>query len=494
MKHNTLLKERADTESRDFASSTTSSRQITPVTRFIHSCQRMLLDGRGIIAYLPIVVALLLLLYGASWQMFTLRADTAHYQCYALAFWQGSKGLSFLPANQCTFFATFGVPQNTIEPLHILPLEYPPLTLILFSPILAAPLHYYPIAFALLMAIVALFIYWLLLRYGPRGAALACAAYLVIGAWSTAEARFDLVPAALTLLCLIAAERRRWTLAYVALAFGFLFKIYPLLLLPALFMAEQIARQRFSQPPESLRYQDWPGAIWQTLRGINQWYWKNLLLFCGLSLVIGGGFALINFQGAVVSQLSYFANRPIQVESTGSTILWLASHLGHPAQVVRSFGSTNIVSNLGHRVALIEEMCLFLGYALAILWQWRGRFHLTQTCIAILLGFIVTGKVFSPQYLIWLIPLLAYNGSFKRAWLVLWTSLSIVTTIIFPYMYQIAGGKDSAFVAPGFVTLVALRNLLLILATLAFFFNWWHIHRQKTPTRPEHQTLRPDAR
>jgi len=52
------------------------------------------------------------------------------------------------------------------------------------------------------------------------------------------------VPAGLTLLCVIAAEQRRWKLAYVALALSFLLKIYPLLLLPPLFLAEQLTEGR----------------------------------------------------------------------------------------------------------------------------------------------------------------------------------------------------------------------------------------------------------
>src|SRR5260370_8646975 len=126
----------------------------------------------------------------------------------------------------------------------MLPIEYPPLSLLPFSLGLLVPLAYYQFAFALLMALVAVLIYWLLLRHGPRGAALIFALYLFIGALATAQVRFDLLPAALTLLCLIPAERKRWTWAYVALAFGVLIKLYPLLLLPPLFIAEQHARGR----------------------------------------------------------------------------------------------------------------------------------------------------------------------------------------------------------------------------------------------------------
>lgn len=347
------------------------------------------------------------------------------------------------------------------------------------------PLPYYQIAFAFEMALIAILIYWLLLRYGPRGAGLAGAFYLVLGAWATAEGRFDLVPAGLTLLCVIAAERGRWTLAYVALALGFLLKIYPLLLLPALFMAEQIAYGRFHKPPTSLTFKMLPGEIWRTLRAAGQWRWKNALLFGTLILVISGLFALLNFQGAVVSQLSYFANRPVQVESTGSILLWLATLFGHPASVVYTFGSINIESDLGNVVALAFEVFFVLGYALTILWQWRGKLDLLQAFIALILVFVVTGKVFSPQYLIWLIPLLAYNGAFTRLWLVLWGSLSILTTAIYPYLYMLTNDARKAPYVPGFIECVTLRDILLVLITLAFLFNWWNLNRRKSLEQKE---------
>lgn len=436
-----------------------------------------LCDRQSPLACLPALAMMILLFCGASWQLFRYNTDAARYQCYALAFWQGSQGTQMLPAPQCGFLGTFGVPVSGVPSFHVLPFEYPPLTLSIFSLALAAPLVYYQVAFAIAMALAALGIYWLLLRFAPRGAALACALYLVLGAWGTAEGRFDLVPAGLTLLCLIAAARKRWTLAYLALAGGFLLKIYPLLLLPALFMAEQIAAGRFEQPSTPLTLQRLPGEIWRTLRGCPRWRWRNTLIFAATVLVISGIFALFNFQGAVISQLSYFANRPVQVEASGSTILWLATLLGHPASVVYTFGSVNIASDLGSGVALICEICFVLGYALAILWQWRGKFDLPQAFIALLLIFIVTGKVFSPQYLIWLVPLLAYRGYFNRLWLPLWCAISVLTTAIYPYIYMLTRDARKAPLIPGFIECVTLRNLLLILLTLAFLFNWWQMRR-----------------
>src|SRR5260370_8275416 len=46
-----------------------------------------LLARQGVVAYLPIIVAVILLLLGASWEYFLVHAASAHYACYALTFW-----------------------------------------------------------------------------------------------------------------------------------------------------------------------------------------------------------------------------------------------------------------------------------------------------------------------------------------------------------------------------------------------------------------------
>src|SRR5436305_12926319 len=121
------------------------------------------------------------------------------------------------------------------------------LPMVLCSLTLLSPLPYYQFASALWMALVATLIYWLLLRYGPRNSAPVFALYLFLGAIPTAQQRFDLLPAALTLICIIAAERKHWNIAHIALAFGTLLKLYPALLLPALFIAEQQTKKLTQQ-------------------------------------------------------------------------------------------------------------------------------------------------------------------------------------------------------------------------------------------------------
>ncbi len=458
-----------------------ASRKNTAVMRkpFI-SFWNALLAKNGVMAYLPIIIVVILMFCGASWQIFWPTTDAARYQCYALTFWLGSNGTQLLPASQCTFLQATSIH----APFHMLPLEYPPLTLVIFSLSLLAPIPDYQLLFALWMALTALLIYWSLLRYGPRGAALTFAFYALVGAWATAEGRFDMVPAALTILSLIAAERKHWTLAYVILAFGVLLKLYPLLLLPALFIAEQHDAQRLYIPKQSMPLKMIPIELWHTLRSIGTWRWKNVLIFLAIVIGITAIFAYLDFQGAVVSQLRYFSHRPIQIEATGSTILWVATQFGIPAHTEFTYGSLNVISPLGDNLALLFEGAFVLGYVYTIWQQWRGKLDAVQTCIAFLLVFIAFGKVFSPQYLIWLIPLLAYASALDGFWLLVWGSISLLTTIIYPYLYTRTLNVLLVQYVPGFIQTVAVRDALFVLVTLAYLFNWFQVRRRK-PLPPQ---------
>jgi hypothetical protein len=232
-----------------------------------------------------------------------------------------------------------------------------------------------------------------------------------------------------------------------------------------------------------------PQQLWYTLREFRRWYWKNTLLCLGILVGVTGLFALLNFQGAVVNQLVYFLQRPVQVESTGSTLLWLMQGLGFPLSIDNNFGSLNVVSGLNGVVSLLGTLCLAVG-CLAVLWmQWRGRINFMQAAIGLLLVFITTGKVFSPQYLIWLMPLLAYAGAFDAFWIFCWGAASLLTTYILTYLYTrpVTDIRDVPLL-PGFMETVGIRNALFVLMTLAFLFNWFHARQRRALTpAPEGQ-------
>jgi hypothetical protein len=374
----------------------------------------------------PLLLVLAALLFcEAGWLVSLAPTDVARYECYGLVFWLGSHGttLAGLQPGQCAFLGTFSAP---MPPFHLLPKEYPPLTIALFSLPLLLPLPYYALGFALLMTLVAGGIYALLARSEARVAAPIFLLYLLLGAVAVFQERFDLVPAACTLLCLLAAERGRWRIAYAWLAAGILLKFYPAVMWPALFLAEQ----RFWRATTPAGDQTKPG-LWQQFR---RWRWQNSLLCAGVVLGIMGGFALLNVEQAIINPLAYFIARPPQIEALVGSLIWLGQFFGSPFAITFTFGSLNISSSLGNLLSPLDTLVSIAGLLLVFWLQWRGRLDLAQTLVGLLCVLLATGKVFSPQYLLWLFPLLAYTfarGGCSRFWLYGWAAISLLTTFIY---------------------------------------------------------------
>ncbi|GHO82790.1 hypothetical protein KSZ_07960 [Dictyobacter formicarum] len=446
------------------------------------------LSGRGgLVGAIPILVITLLMFIGAAAQSFWPETDPARYQCYALTFWLGSNATHLLPSIQCSFLNLSG----TQSAFHMLPREYPPLTLLPFSLPLLVPLAYYQVAFAFFMSLIILFVYWLLLRYGPQGGAIAFLIFLVIGACALAPMRYDLLPAVCTLLSLIMAQQKRWRIAYVILAIAVLLKIYPILLFPAFFIAEQQSNERFYVQKNSA-LSSLPSQLYRTLMGCVRWRWLNCLLFFALLVAVTGFFALLDVHNAVISQFSYFLQRPIQVESMGGSFLWLAHLGGLHWRIVYDFGSINMYTSLNGLVSPLLTLVFALSVAYIFWLQWQLRITLPQTVIALTLAFITTGKVFSPQYLIWLIPLLAYAGAFNKPWTILWGSVSLLTTLIYVVFYSQILDSAHIHMPVGFFEVAAIRNVLLTILTLAYLFNWFRT-REEQIIAPVNPTIAPPS-
>jgi hypothetical protein len=416
-----------------------------------------------------------LLYIGASWQIFQVYTDAARYECYIVAFWHGMPALKTFPEQQCDFLVhpdisfisqativkmmhlykfpaqliLFVAHQSPNQPLHALPHEYPLPTVIPFTLGLIAPHYWYQVAFAVWMSLVAAIIYMLLLRFRSRGAAIVCALYLVIGGWATVDGRFDLVPSLLTLAAGICGVQKRWNWAFAFLALATTFKFYPLVLILPFLIAQQMESR-------------------------DRWYaWRRfapLGVFAAVCMLVVALSLFLSVEGTL-GPLSYFKNRPFQIESAAGSVLWLFSRLGYQLHVVYNYGSLNVISPLAPQVSLVDT--LLLGVGLLYTWwlQWRGKTDLITSCLLTLLIVMLTGKVFSPQYLIWIIPLAAYVGEKDLKWVVAWCMLGALTTFIYPYIYTMSTSVMDVPAIPLFYPVVAARNLLFfcIIASLLIY-------------------------
>src|SRR6266700_1900319 len=396
-----------------------------------------LLHKRGWGYLLDVCVVLLMggiLFWGAASQFYNQFNDATRYQCYAVAFWHGTPGLGSLPDKQCAFlsattsstlaqkmqerrFPHFLVDlvaaQSTSQPLHALPPEYPLLSLVPFSLALVVPAAWYQVAFAVWMAVVAGIIYFVLKRYRSTRAAIAFAVYLVIGSWATAEGRFDLVTAALTLGAVILAAKARWKWAFALLALGTLLKFYPVVLIPPLLIAQQMQ--------ESGKWNSWRR-------------WSGVGVFFAVCAGVTAFSLLLNVADTV-SPFRYFFSRPIEVESFPATLVWLGSFVGYPLHYVFTFQSLNVISALSSKISLLSTVLLVAGLLYTFWLQWQRKIDIFMSSLLTILVLITVGKVFSPQYLIWVAPFVAYVGRCHWKWLLSWGIVATFTTIIFPFIF-----------------------------------------------------------
>ena len=258
--------------------------------------------------------------------------------------------------------------------------------------------------------------------------------------------RFDLWPAALTVTALAALVFGRTRLSFALLGVAFAAKVYPLVLLPL--MLTYVWRR------EGRRGSLVSGAIWLST-----------------ALVTFLPFLVLSAHG-VWASISEQASRPLQIESVGASFLLAAHQVSGIALVVRpSHGSDNLVGTLPHVFALSSAVIQLT----VILWLWVGfargpadTERLLRFCAAAVCAFVAFGKVLSPQYLVWLIPLVPLVRGRRGAVAGLLLVLAMVLTQLwFPYRYlDLVYSLDPAASWLVFARDVSLVALVLLLAGL----------------------------
>lgn len=355
------------------------------------------------------------------------------YHRYALAFW-----------TQAPLF-------------HQFPLEYPPLALFPFSLTLSpfSSIRYYW-AFAFWMGVLVCLSYLWLARRVSHRKALAYALYLLVGAMATLLMRFDLLPALATLSALLLAERKRYIWASVLLAVGVLLKLYPAFLVPVVLAAQwrDTAPTRAAAPDEQKAQ---PLPLWRRATPLL----KSAGVFVAL-VALGFGLPLAINTLQATSVFTYNLERPIQIESLPGSLLWLGSLLGFPAQGIVSFGSLNLVGPLEDPLKLLSLAAL-VGGSLLVYWRaLRGKLSPGQAFLAAIGVILISNKVLSAQYLIWVLPLVAYVLGFDLLWLL----ICLLNTLIYPFLYHVYYHVDNQITNPVLLGTIAVRNAFLVLAVV----------------------------
>ncbi|MGB2952307.1 MAG: glycosyltransferase 87 family protein [Gaiellaceae bacterium] len=326
-------------------------------------------------------------------------------------------------------------------------LEYPPAALPVFVlPALGRPDQAaYDRRFQILMALCgAAMVAFLAVALGALGTrrrraagALLFAALAPLALGSLVLSRFDLWPAALTIGALAALLAGRERLGFGTLALGAAAKLYPALLLPPALV--YVARRQGARAAAAC-----------------------LAAFVAVAAACVLPFAVLAPDG-VLDSITRQAGRPLQLESLGSAFLLAAHQLaGLHLKLQTSSGSQNLVGHAAHELAL--SLVVVQGIAVVAIWLAFAlgpatRERLAAVSAASVAAFVAFGKVLSPQFLIWLIPLvpLVRGRRGLAATTVLGVAL-VLTQLWFPYRYwQLALGFEAV---PSW--LVVARDLVLV--------------------------------
>jgi uncharacterized membrane protein len=269
--------------------------------------------------------------------------------------------------------------------------------------------------------------------------------------------RFDLWPAALAVGGIAALVGGRFRLGHVLLGIGAAAKFYPGVLLPL-----------------GVAY------AWK-LRGRREAL-VCLAIAAGVFAVVFVPFVAIAPDG-VWHSFKVQLERPLQVESLGAAFLLVAHNVfGFDLVGETSHGSQNVAGGAAHVLAVLSS----LVQAGVLVWIWwtfarapATGAALVRACAAAVCAFVAFGKVLSPQFLIWLIPVVPLVRGRRGLWAsVLLLTALLLTQIWFPFRYF----RLALDFEPGLSWLLLARDLALV--ALALLLVWPSHARRRSRVEP----------
>ena len=328
-------------------------------------------------------------------------------------------------------------------------MEYPPGAFAVFLPPGAATHSHYNAAFKALMALcgaVALVLVAFVLVRLQASVARVWIAVLLVAASPVALGpislnTYDAWPALLTVAALALLLARREVIALAVLGLAFAAKVYPVVLLPVALVWTWRTRGRRTALAAA-------GA------------------FATVALVVVLPFLVLAPHGLVESFRAQAA-RGLQIESLGAQLLVAADHLGLYSVTVahhtRGAVTYDVRGSLPQALGALSS-ALQVVVVLGVAWLYgRGRDdgrRLVAAFAAAVAGFLAFTRFFSPQYLVWLVPLVPLLDG-AAAWCLLATALALDQVWFFHYRSIVELGGRSWFVLARDLLVVALFVVVL---------------------------------
>ena len=286
---------------------------------------------------------------------------------------------------------------------------------------------------------------------GDRRRALFAAALAPLACGALLRTHFDFAPVVVVLaaLWLVCADRPRAGLALLGV--GALVKGFPLVAVPVV-----------------LAWLLGGGRRREAVQGA---------LACLAVLVAGAGMALAVAPDGAVDAVRYHLERPVQLESPVAMVLLGLDALGAGEAVsMSSHRSDGLLHPLDGAVSALVTLALVAVLALLAGLAARDgdRRRLVLASLAAVTAFAALGKVLSPQFVIWVLPL----GALAFAWRLQALAFAVLAAAVLTQVEFPAHYFDVVAREPLAIVLVAVRDLVL-LAVLALSIRALRLERHE---------------
>ncbi len=256
---------------------------------------------------------------------------------------------------------------------------------------------------------------------------------VVVGA--AVRTHFDPLPIAFALAGLLALARERRDLGFVLLGIGTMTKLFPGLLAVV-------------------------ALAWLLGRG----EWRAVLRGGAIFAAVVIAISLPLSGAGYIDSFEFHLDRPVQIESTPASVLFALGGSDVTGTNLRPdrFKSNGLDGGHADAVEALFGLLVLVAVGAIVLLAARrpDPRHMVLCGFAALLAFVTLGKVFSPQYVIWLAPFAALAWVWGERAVALLTAVAIVLTHVeFPSRYF-----DLINVEPTVVWIVGVRNALLLVA------------------------------
>jgi Glycosyltransferase family 87 len=270
---------------------------------------------------------------------------------------------------------------------------------------------------------------------GSRSRALCLAGAMPLLLGALVRTHFDLAPVALLLggLVLLLDDRPRAGMAVLGVAA--MTKGFPIVAAP-------------------------PALAWVGPRYGRRTVWQAAAaLLAALTLPVL--LALAISPSGMLEAAEYHLERPVQVESAPATGVLLLDALGAgDARSVQSHRSDGLEHPAAGALTAVGLLAMLTALAVVVARSGSGPRALVLGALTAVLAFAALGKVLSPQYLLWLVPLAALAFAWRlRALAGALAAAAVLTQLEFPVRYFDLVARE-----PLAVALVALRNIALLTA------------------------------